>query len=324
MEQKMQQLSYLEIKVFLSVYKFRKAKDAASDIGLSAVHISRCLNALRKITGDQLFVRKGYLLEPTQRADELAPIFTEIHRQMQKVQDKFSDVDYETADRIFEIYANDEFIWPVLEVIEKDIRSLAPKLRFNVHVLGKDWSDDIASGKIDFVVTYEGFKQMGLCSDLVSSPMHEYLLCRKDHPLTLDGKLTTEKLSRYPLVQIQYFDDLSCPVFVRLCRDDGLTMRIGTLTESMAAAFWKIIHSDSVSIICNQFTKKYISYVPELVTIPIPEDLQERIKNIRSLIRPIGNYLIYSKTQNSPLFIWVKDSLASGLNRLWQKLEDSE
>ncbi len=321
MRQMLNNLSYLEIRVFLTVFRYRKARIAATELDVSEVNISRCLKSLRASTGDQLFVRKGYQLEPTQRAIELAPIFAEIERQMQKVQEKFSDIDYSTSDRIFEICAYDEFAWAIFDVIENKIQPFAPKLRFNIHVASKDSGRDLIDGKLDFVVTYEGFNEENVAFDRFSFPMHEHLLCRKDHPLTKSKEITTSELAKYPLVQIEYFKELDCPVFVQLCRDDGLSMQVGTHTESMSAAFWKIMHSDSVAIVCNPFTRKYVSYIPNLKLLAMPGVLQRRIQKMRCSIRPVGNYLMYNKNQNSPLFCWVKNELISGLRELWEKME---
>lgn len=321
MNTNLNKLSYLEIKAFLSVFRYRKARIAATELGMSEVNVSRCLKVLRECTGDLLFIRKGYQLVPTQRAIELAPIFAEIEKQMQQAQEKFSDVDLSNSDRIFEIYAYDEFIWAIQEVIEQKIFPYAPRLRFNIHVAGNDYGKEVAEGKIDFLVTYEGFKQEDLKFERFSSPMTEYLLCRKGHPLTNATNLTTAELAKYPLVQIEYFKELSCPVFVELCRQDGLVMEIGSETESMSAALWKILHSDSVAIVCNQFTRHYVSYIPKLEIIEMPSALCTRITKIRCAARPIGNYLTYNGNPHNSVFNWVKNELVMGLRELWEKLE---
>jgi len=40
---------------------------------------------------------------------------------------------------------------------------------------------------------------------------------------------------------------------------------------------------------------------------------------MRSAERPIGNYIVYGNTNQSPAFDWVKQELKKGLTEEWQK-----
>lgn len=311
-------LSYLDIRVFLSVFKNRQAKIAAQHIGVSPVTVSRSLRTLKSFTQDPLFTRTGHGLVPTARACELADLLLKVDSAMLNVEDRFSKLDYESSDRCFVIYGHDEFLWAIQEVITNSISPLAPKLRFNINTINYQCGKEVVDGSIDFLVTYEGYMQSGLIFEKFSSPTSLYVLCRKDHPLTKLRNLTTNDLARYPLVQLDSFNELSCPILVDLCRQDNLEMTVDTYTISLAAACQMVMQTDRVCIVCNQFTRKFVASIPALACIDIPQGLVKRISNMRSQIRPIGNYLAYSNKPHSPLFIWVKEKLLEGLKKQWE------
>ena len=68
---------------------------------------------------------------------------------------------------------------------------------------------------------------------------------------------------------------------------------------------------------CNQFTRRFAQQVNNIGYRVLPPDVLARIREKRSEIRPIGNYLIYGQTNKSRAFEWVKDRLFKGLQRAW-------
>lgn len=95
-------------------------------------------------------------------------------------------------------------------------------------------------------------------------------------------------------------------------------MNVETYTISLAAACQMIESTDRICIVCNQFTRKFISLIPSLSCLEIPTELVQRIFQMRSQVRPIGNYLAYSSKPHSPLFFWVKEKLLEGLKKQWE------
>lgn len=311
-------LSYLDIRVFLAVLKHKQAKVVAQLLHISPVTVSRSLRNLKELTQDPLFTRSSHGLVPTERAYELAELLLQIESTMFDVQERFTPLDYASSDRCFVIYAHDEFLWAIQEVINTTILPLAPRLRFTVNSLNYSCGKEVVDGRIDFLVTYEGFTGASLTFEMFSSPTKLYVLCSKDHPLTRLKGFSTKELARYPLVQLDSFNELTCPILVDLCRQDSLLMNVETYTISLAAACQMIESTDRICIVCNQFTRKFISLIPSLSCLEIPTELVQRIFQMRSQVRPIGNYLAYSSKPHSPLFFWVKEKLLEGLKKQWE------
>ena len=127
-------LSYLDIRVFLAVLKHKQAKVVAQLLHISPVTVSRSLRNLKELTQDPLFTRSSHGLVPTERAYELAELLLRIESTMFDVQERFTPLDYASSDRCFVIYAHDEFLWAIQEVINTTILPLAPRLRFTVNM----------------------------------------------------------------------------------------------------------------------------------------------------------------------------------------------
>lgn len=73
-----------------------------------------------------------------------------------------------------------------------------------------------------------------------------------------------------------------------------------------------------MAVVCNQFTRQYSKLVPGVSYMTLSRQVINRIKKMRSAERPIGNYIVYGNTNQSPAFDWVKRELKKGLSEEWQ------
>lgn len=314
------QLTLQHMKIFVSVYKHRSATLAANELGLSNAAISRGLGVVREVFNDELFKRTASGFVHTDKAREIAPLIEEMLELSRRMTGMAQNFDPKQSEASFEIRVYDEFNFPVQEVIERRILQKAPNMRFNVRTLAYDCANDLVNGKVDFAVVYEGFDDSRLHYECFARTKVIYLLCRKDHPLLSLKEMNMEEISKYKLVEIDNYRDLQCPLLVDICNQKGRSMQVSSYTESVASAFRLIASSDSVAIVCNQFTRQFADMVDGLDYVTLPEAILGKIVQMRSEIRPIGNYVIYGGNHQSPAFHWVKNELISGLRESWTSL----
>lgn len=313
------QLNYLQMKVFIAVYRHRNASVASNELGMTNSAVSRALATLRRTFDDELFVRTGSGFVPTERAESIAPILEQAVGNLRCVEKQFARFDPEESESAFEIRVYDEFSYAVQSVIGNIISKKAPKMRFNVRLLTYDCIGELVRGEVDFAVVYEGFGDKRLKADCFARTGDIYLLCRNGHPLTRSKLLTAKEISQYPLLEIDNYRDLSCPLLVNVCQEKSCSMKVATYTESVAAAFQIIARSDCVAVVCNQFTRQLADTMPGLDYVVLPAGILSRIKQMRSEVRPIGNYLVYGSANLSPAFEWVRRELFEGLKSAWEK-----
>lgn len=312
------QLSILHVKVFLSVYRHRKAKLAASELGLSTVAVSRLLGQLREILDDELFVRQSRGFLPTQRADEIVPTFLEVERLYQTLGERYTKFSPSEAVGKFVILAYDEFEGAVQEAIQKNIQPYAPKLKIVVHIMTRECERELRDGTVDFAVVYEGFGGNDLVHEAFSYPTEICMMCREDHPLASKKNFTTSDLAKYPLVEIDNPKDVERPLLVEICRQDGRNMHVMSTTESVSSAVGMLLDSNAVTVVCNRFTRRFAGQVKGLACVRLPAPIEERLMALCSRERPIGNYVVYSNVARSAAFLWVKERLVEGLSKAWE------
>ncbi len=312
------QLCCQHLKIFLSVYRHRNATRAAAELGVTNSAVSRGLSVLRAMFADDLFVRTVNGFVPTQKAIEIAPVIEQILGSFRLLGQFSANFDPARNESTFEILVYDEFNFPVQAVIDRQIKPVAPKMHFNVHTLSYDCMNALISGSVDFAVVYEGFDDNRLNYECFARTSDIYLLCRRGHPLMAKAdSFTTADLSRFPLLEIDNYRDLSCPLLVDICNESGSSMHVCDYTESVASAFRIIAQSDSVAVVCNQFTRQFADMLPELDYVRLPDTIMKRIKEMRSTVRPIGNYVVTGSANRSPAFRWVHEQLVLGLKKAW-------
>ncbi len=193
---KIDQLNYNQLKVFISVYEHGQSHQAANELGMTASGVSRTLKILREIFKDSLFIRRASGFVATEKTHQLIPMAKSLVEQYQQIEMQHSVFTPAESGGQYIIHAYDEFVYAVKKVIRDEILLEAPNLRFDVRVLTHDCSMELANGDMDFVVVYEGFNGKGLNYEMFAETDSLYLLARRDHPL-LSQPLTLEAISHY-------------------------------------------------------------------------------------------------------------------------------
>ncbi|QDO86081.1 LysR family transcriptional regulator [Shewanella psychropiezotolerans] len=318
---KIDQLNYNQLKVFISVYEHGQSHQAANELGMTASAVSRTLKILREIFKDSLFIRRASGFVATEKTHQIIPMAKALVEQYQQIEEQHSVFTPAESGGQYIIHAYDEFVYAVKKVIRDDILFEAPNLRFDVRVLTHDCSMELANGDMDFVVVYEGFNGKNLNYEMFAETDSLYILARKDHPL-LSQTLTLEAISHYPCLEIDNYDDLTCPLLVNLCREQNLTMEVEGYTDSLASAMRLLSESNAITLSCNQFTRQFVKMLPQIQYIKLPDNLAQKCRIRRRENREIGNYILFGNTNNSAAFNWVKSKLICGLEKEWRLASD--
>ena len=119
------------LQVFLSVYDSESVSDAARRLEVNQSTISHSLTRLRKIVGDELFVRSGRGIAPTERAHVIADQARNLLVEMKRFTDP---VEYEplTDDASFTIAASDFEVATALSPLFLALRQEAPDLTLRI------------------------------------------------------------------------------------------------------------------------------------------------------------------------------------------------
>ena len=148
-------LSLSRLLLLDAVWRLRSLSDAAKECGLSVSTASRQLSQARKDFGDELFIRSGYELYPTDRmnalSNELEPLLARLSGLMRP-----EEFDPATLRKTFRVMTADNgfmaFIAPSLRLLQEQ----APRVSLDI-VLPQPESIErmLKDGSIDLAITSE-------------------------------------------------------------------------------------------------------------------------------------------------------------------------
>lgn len=167
---------------FAAVFEERNISRAAERLGRTQQGTSGALARLREVFGDPLFVRNGYGVEPTPRAEELYPAILHAIRTLEQVLDT-APFRAETVAHSVRIAAADYALATALLPVIRELSSLAPLLDLQIETFhGHVAMPDLGYQGVDLIITVRQF----LPPNLHAAALHEdrYVLAmRQGHPL---------------------------------------------------------------------------------------------------------------------------------------------
>ena len=177
---------------------------AAERLFITQPAMSKTLSRLRTLFDDALFTRSGHGMQPTPRAIEIAGGLNEILGDISQLlgEGHFNPESFRGEVTL----ALSEHVGVVLlPMLIKKLNGLAPKLSIRVVTRLEHQLEELAAGNLDFAIHVKR-------SDYGSDYRVENLggselavLVRENHPLAT-GKVTWERLSKYPLIRLYVSD----------------------------------------------------------------------------------------------------------------------
>jgi DNA-binding transcriptional LysR family regulator len=170
------------LRVFLALMQERSVTRAAERLGITQPALSNSLNRLRDILHDPLFIRERYGMQPTAKAEELAPVIMEAIGQLDGLvlgQQAFEPMH---SNMLVTIAPNSYVEYVLIPAVVARLQALAPGIKLRITPYGNDLAETgVISGTTALV--------MGRFVDppdnlVVQHLMDDSLACvvRTDHP----------------------------------------------------------------------------------------------------------------------------------------------
>jgi DNA-binding transcriptional LysR family regulator len=168
---------------------------AADRIGRTQSSVSHSLRRLRETFGDELLVRVGNSMEPTEYASELREPLRRVLTDVRNLVTNQGEFDPATYERTFRIGTTEFGEVSVLPDILKDLREEAPNVRLVVVNAFDDTDRLVRDGSLDVAL---GTNWKDLSGLVMSHLFREHFVClmAADHPLA-DGEFTVDDYVSY-------------------------------------------------------------------------------------------------------------------------------
>ncbi|MDO5533003.1 LysR family transcriptional regulator [Sutterella sp.] len=199
-------LTLEELRFLVTLAQTQSLTTAASRHGLSMGSASRRLARLREVFEDELFVRSGMQMLPTQRMRELLP---RISKLLSTSRSLFCDeeFDLENTRRTVRILAVDNAVMTILKDVFGRLAHSAPHASIEIIPVNDGMLEHLRSGRADLAI----YPLRNVPKDFHSLELYRSrrgVLVRDRHPLidlyTEKGRLTLEDLQAYRSVTINF------------------------------------------------------------------------------------------------------------------------
>jgi len=285
------------LPVFMALFGERNVTRAAEQLGITQPALSNALKRLRETMGDPLFVRERYGMQPTQMAQDLAPVIGAALAAIDEAVRGQLDFDPSKADRLFLIAPNSLIEFVLMPAIVARLREIAPGIRLRLAPFGNDLTEaGVVSGTTAMVI--------GRITDppdnlVVQHLMDDGLACvvRADHPL-VGERLTKEAYEQLRHVNVLPPGRLRAGLF-RTLEERGLKRDVAVSVTHFLAVPEMIAATD------------YCATLPRLICRHLADD-----KRLRVVEPPVdlGTFPVemawHVRYRNDPAHRWLRSLIA--------------
>ena len=173
--------------VFNEMHKHRRVSVAAESLGISQPGVSNALSRLRKLLGDELFLRTSRGMVPTPYAESLAQPIADALSALQGTLNARVAFDPARSERAFVIGVNDVGETYFLPRLMRALDEVAPGVTIRtVRTTSIDVRDEMERGRMDLAMGFlPGLKGGFFQRRLFRQPY--VCIFRQDHPLARSG-----------------------------------------------------------------------------------------------------------------------------------------
>lgn len=258
------------LPVFLAVMEERSVTRAAQRLGITQPALSNALTRLRAMLMDPLFIRERYGMQPTQKAEELAPIIAAALASLDAAILGQQDFDPGKSTQLVTLAPNSYVELVLVPAIVARLRQRAPNMAVRLTPFGTDLAETgVISGSTAMVLGRVVEPPDNL---VVQKVMEDGLACivRRGHPV-VDRKLTRKQYEQLKHVNVLPPGRLRVGLFQAL-EKQGLKREVAVSVTHFLAVPEVVAVTDYCATLPAQICRKLASD-KRLKVLPSPVDL---------------------------------------------------
>lgn len=269
---KMRNVDLNLLSVFNTVVQEKSVTRAAEILGISQPAVSNALSRLKEIFGEELFVRVGRGVKPTERAYQISQSF---HRALQLVYDELPGVTFrpETSNLIFNISISSPLDKLLLPLFSNAISKYSPgiKMKFNSFQNQQNRNQSYYRENF-FFLDYEKITEPGV----VNLPLFNdnmVLVSRANHPRAMKGMSEKQIYQEeHAIVSLERASSFSAPWYSKTNQHTCISFQGNEMVSVLSA----VSRTDMVAIapywLANEFEDNF-----DLQLFPLPLDPNFRV-----------------------------------------------
>lgn len=273
----------------------RNVTRAAERLFLSQPAMSGMLSRLRQAFGDELLVRVGRNLEPTEFAAGIAERVHECVLELEDLLEETQPFDPATDRRAFRIGASDYSVLLLFGPIIQRLIDVAPHMSINFLRLDLTANERLNAGEIDFAILPTEIEP-----GLPSTPLFDdtWVCAAWDKHPSLGQELTIEGFLEHPHISFNISDPLHVSVAEEFLARNGHERKIVASTESFAAAPFLLRGTTLLTILPRRLGER-MRQAAEIRLLELPFD-----------VPPLREKLVWNpRFTASPGHAWMRERL---------------
>lgn len=282
------------LPVFLALMEERSVTRAAERLGITQPALSNALTRLRTLLQDPLFIRERYGMQPTPKAEELAPAIAAALGSLDELIRGQQAFDPSRASQLFTIAPNSYVEFVLLPAIVARLRERAPGIRLRLTPYGSDLAETgVIAGSTALVLGRVVDPPDNL---VVSHLLDDSLACvvRADHP-TVGSKLTKKQYEQLRHVNMLPPGRLRAGLFQAL-EKQGLKREVAVSVTHFLAIPEMVAVTD------------YCATLPCLICAQLKRDT--RLKIVAAPV-DLGSFPVemawHARWRNDPAHTWLRN-----------------
>lgn len=286
------------LAVFDAVVSTGSVSAAAVKLNLSQPAVSHALNRLRKVTGDQLFVRSGQGLAATPHAESLRPRAIEILESARRL---LTRPNFEPAQdrRTLRIAASDYAALTIVPDFLAHIRRAAPFISIDIVPVGGSTLKNLELG--DISLSFWGAEHPG--PPFETSPLFEEHFAGfawKTHALAARDNVSLDDYLRYPHAVVTYGTGTYNPLEAAL-KLSGRTREIRFTGQSVSGNLAAMRETDLIMALPSRLAGFAKTLGFEQFNLPLAS-------------KPFQYGIIWHRrTGSDPVHLWVRSAISASI-----------
>ena len=296
-------ISSFDLNLFVimnSIYTEGSLTKAAQVVGITQPAVSNALSRLREKFDDELFVRTGSGMVPTQKTENIIKDIQNALQLMQKSVNEPDEFDPVTSQKTFRISLGDINEGRILAILMGKIEKQAPNIKLECYYTARDQvphalaTNELSFAVDPFIPNSKDTNSMKVFSDRF------VIAHRANHPITKVSNLTLEEILKLKYINISNRKRGASVVEMEMQKmqlQPEMTLRAKHYLVTP-----EIVRSTDLCLLCAEtFAKKHgLSY------IELPFD-----------VPPLEQYLIWhSGDDNDGSHIWMRDLIAESFEEV--------
>jgi len=296
-------ISSFDLNLFVimnSIYTEGSLTKAAEVVGITQPAVSNALSRLREKFDDELFVRTGSGMVPTQKTENIIKDIQNALQLMQKSVNEPDEFDPATSQKTFRISLGDINEGRILAILMGKIEKQAPNIKLECYYTSRDQvphalaTNELSFAVDPFIPNSKDTNSMKVFSD-------QFVIAhRANHPISKVSNITLEEVLKLKYINISNRKRGASVVEMEMQKmqlQPEMTLRAQHYLVTP-----EIVRSTDICLLCAEtFAKKHgLSY------IELPFD-----------VPPLEQYLIWhSSDNNDGSHIWMRDLIAESFKEV--------